>query len=143
MKIKANYQGPEFPDRSKIARARHDRFVFNFSFLTKDKDYNLSKDSKSVNSKVKVKLLERIEALSQEEKTVVLNLPREQGLERLPEEEVSIRVNAEFRSSGRWEECNHYFWIFRLNKLGRVIGTINDNVFYILAIDTKFDTYKH
>ncbi|EGD28208.1 hypothetical protein HMPREF5505_0193 [Lactobacillus delbrueckii subsp. lactis DSM 20072] len=56
---------------------------------------------------------------------------------------VSLSINPFFSSSGRLEECGDVYWVFRLNDKGRVIGKINRNIFYILAIDTKFNLYKH
>lgn len=32
---------------------------------------------------------------------------------------------------------------FQLSKKERVIGKINENIFYILAVDPKFDLYQH
>lgn len=121
---------------------RNERFTFNFSFITDDKKYSLS-GLESKDRKIHKKLLLTIERLSKMDKTSVYILPKEQGIEQLSEAEVSFRINSEFVRTGRNDEIGEGFWIFRLNDLGRVIGKINDNVFYILAIDTSFSTYKH
>lgn len=73
----------------------------------------------------------------------VLNLFREDGIERLDEDSVKISVNKEFVESKRNSECDRGYWIFRLNKAGRVIGKRNANIYYILAIDSQFKAYKH
>lgn len=75
--------------------------------------------------------------------TLVLGYPKAQGLESIPEDQVSLRVNQEFKDSGRYNECEDDYWIFRLSTKGRVIGKISNNIFYILAVDPKFDLYKH
>ncbi|MGZ1196939.1 hypothetical protein ACXO3Q_06710 [Lactobacillus delbrueckii subsp. bulgaricus] len=87
--------------------------------------------------------MEKIEKLSIEEISVVLGWAKEQGLEQLPDNVVSLSINPFFSSSGRLEEYGDVYWVFRLNDKGRVIGKINRNIFYILAIDTKFNLYKH
>lgn len=141
MTIRSNYKRRNFSTKQEISSHKVSRLAFNFSFFTKDKDYNLN--SKLITHKVKNKLLEKILSLSEEDKVIILNRSKEQGLELLPEDEVNLRVNPEFKSSGRFANCEEDYWIFRLNKLGRVVGKINKNIFYILAIDVKFDLYNH
>ena len=126
-------------DKIVIRKYQDQRLTFNFSFLTADKTYNLSKCDK----KVKSKLVERIENLSQEDVTAVLNRKKEVGLEKIPNDEINgLRVHNVFKDT-RESECNKDFWVFRLSKLGRVIGKMKKNIFYILAIDTKFRLYNH
>ncbi|EFR61246.1 hypothetical protein LBJG_01772 [Lactobacillus jensenii 1153] len=72
-----------------------------------------------------------------------MNRSKEQGLELMPEDQVKLRIKQEFKTSGRYDECDDDYWVFRLSKKGRVIGKISDNIFYILAVDPKFDLYKH
>ena len=103
----------------------------------------MKKNNKNVNNKNRLKLLEKIATLSEEDKVLILNRSKDQGLELLPEEQVKLRINQEFKDSGRYEECDDNYWVFRLSKKGRVIGKISDNIFYILAVDPKFDLYKH
>lgn len=111
--------------------------------MTNSVQYNLEKNNKNVDKKIRLKLLEKIALLSQEDKVLVLNYSKIQGLESIPEDKVNLRVNPEFKSSGRYAECEDDYWVFRLSTKGRVIGKISDNIFYILAIDPKFDLYKH
>lgn len=136
------FSSPNFPKRPQI-KHHTSRLAFNFSFLTNATQYNLKKNNKNVNNKIRLKLLEKIATLSEEDKVLILNRPKEQGLELLPEEQVKLRINQEFKDSGRYEECDDNYWVFRLSKKGRVIGKISDNIFYILAVDPKFDLYKH
>ncbi|MDO3394050.1 hypothetical protein [Ligilactobacillus sp. 110_WCHN] len=126
-------------DKIVIRKYQDQRLTFNFSFLTADKAYNLTKCDK----KVKSKLIERIENLSQEDVTAVLNRTKEVGLEKIPNDEITgLRIHNVFKDT-RESECNKDFWVFRLSSLGRVIGKMNKNIFYILAIDTKFKLYDH
>lgn len=140
--IKGNFRTHK-SNASRIRRTYKTYFAFNFSFLTRDKRYNLDKNNNSIDKNVQAKLLEKIEKLSIEEISVVLGWAKEQGLEQLPDNVVSLSINPFFSSSGRLEEYGDVYWVFRLNDKGRVIGKINRNIFYILAIDTKFNLYKH
>ena len=144
MRFKSNnFNGKRFNPTNTIKTHHTERLAFNFSFLTKDSQYNLDKRGKNVNKTVKLKLIERICALSTEDKVIILGRPKEQGLELLPEREVSFTLNSEFKSSGRLKECDEGYWVFRLSTKGRGIGKINDNIFYLLAIDPKFELYNH
>lgn len=136
-----NFSGPNFPRKAPIKKHHVSRLAFNFSFLTQEKDYNLK--SKKLSKDIRLKLLERISSLSEDDKVLVMNRPKEQGLESLPEESINLHINSNFKDSGRYDECDEHYWVFRLSKKGRVIGKISDNIFYILAVDPKFDLYKH
>lgn len=117
------------------------RLTFNFSFLTKDKQYNLS--GKNVDKAIKAKLIDKIIFLSSEDKVAVLNYEKYQGLEKLDESEVTLRKHSEFVTSNRDNFCGEGYWIFRLSDKGRVIGKMIDTTFYILSIDTRFKQYSH
>lgn len=127
--------------RPKIFKNHTERLAFNFSFLTKDSKHNLSGNSKYVTKDVKLKLLQKIEFLSKADITAVLNYSKKTGLEKLPENEVKISIHPEF--GDRYQSCGSDYWVFRLGKLGRVIGKKNNNIFYVLSIDTLFKQYKH
>lgn len=143
MKIRNNsYPGPEFSKTVKI-KQHIDRFAFNFSFLTRDSKYNLDGRSKTINNRVRLKLLDRINQLSQNDKVVILNCDKREGLEKMPESYVKLSIHPDFKSSKRYDECDDDFWVFRLGNLGRVIGKINENIFYIMSIDASFDQYNH
>lgn len=132
----------------KVKKSRTQKFAFNFSFLTRNSKYNLDKNSKTVTKDVRLKLIEKIYALSQDDIITVLSYNKEQGLEKIPQEEVKIKLNPEFTKKGnndssRYDDCEDDYWVFRLNKLGRVIGKKYYNIFYIMSIDTSFNQYKH
>lgn len=133
---------PKFPKKQKI-QSHNSRLSFNFSFMTKANHYNLDKNNNHVDEKIRLKLLEKIMSLSEADKVVIANRHKSQGLELIPEDQVKLQVNSEFKSSGRYDDCEDDYWFFRLSKKGRVIGKISENIFYILAIDPKFDLYKH
>lgn len=143
MKVKNRYNGHEFPKRTRIRNPYTTRLAFNFSFLTKDSKYNLDSSSKTINKKVRLKLLDRIYQLSQNDIISVMGYSKEQGFEKISEDNVKISVNSEFKASNRHQECDDGYWVFRLGKLGRVIGKKNDNIFYVLSIDASFDQYDH
>lgn len=117
------------------------RMAFNFSFVSEDKKYGFN--GKGIDQKVRKKFVEKVLFLSSSEFDVILGLPKASGLESIAENQVHFRVKADFKSSGRHQDCLDGFWVFRLNKLGRVIGKIFDKTFYILCIDTAFDAYDH
>ena len=142
MKINNSYSGPKF---SKTVKIKHhiDHFAFNFSFLTKDSKYNLDSRSKTINKKVRLKLLDRITQLSQDDRVVILNRDKREGLEKMPENKVRLSIHPDFKKSKRYDECDDDFWVFRFGDLGRAIGKINENIFYIMSIDASFDQYNH
>lgn len=143
MKISSNYSGPDLSKTVRIRKHHVERFAFNFSFLTKDSKYNLDSKSKTIDKRVRLKLLDRIYQLSQDNKVTILNRDKREGLEKLPESKVRLSIHPEFQNSNRYDECEEDFWVFRLGKLGRVIGKINENIFYIMSIDASFDQYDH
>lgn len=143
MTIRSNYSGPSFPKETKIRQHHTSRFAFNFSFLTQDSKYNLDKRSKTINKQVRLKLLDRVRELSQDEITTVLGYDKYQGLEKMLEAEVRLSIHPDFKKSKRYNECEDDYWVFQLGKLGRVIGKKNDNVFYVMSIDASFDQYNH
>lgn len=69
--IKSNFRTRK-SNASRIRRTYKTYFAFNFSFLTRDKRYNLNKNNNSIDRNVQAKLLEKIEKLSIEEISVVL-----------------------------------------------------------------------
>lgn len=147
MKIRSNnFNGPSFPEKSnpkRIKNAHTSRFAFNLSFLTRDSKYNLDSRGNTIDNRVRLKLLERIYQLSQEDIVRILGLNKKQGLEKIPEEKVRLRIHSDFKSSNRYKECEDDYWVFRLGNLGRVIGKKNSNIFYVMSIDASFDQYDH
>lgn len=117
------------------------KLMFNFSFITSQRKYNL--DSKGITSKVKAKLVERLFFLSTEDFDALLGFSKEKGLECLDDNIVHYRINQDFIKTGRINYCLDGTWVFRLSNMGRVLGKISNKVFYVLCIDTSFDAYKH
>lgn len=143
LKLKSTYNGPNLNTKQKIKPTHKEYLTFNFSFLSKNSNNNLDKNSKKINKRVRLKLLERISSLSERNIVEVLALRKEEGLERIDEDQVNFPINKEFINSKRHLECDDGYWIFRLNNLGRVIGKKNRNIYYLLTIDTDFKAYKH
>lgn len=144
MKIKSkNFKSPSFPKKTKIKPSHTSRFAFNLSFLTKDSKYNLDSRGKTINNRVRLKFLERIYQLSQEDIVKVLGYNKKQGLEKIPEDEVKLRIHSDFKLSNRYTECERGYWVFRLGSLGRVLGKKKSNIFYVMSIDSTFDQYDH
>ena len=122
-----------------VKRYPHQRLTFNFSLITPDKNYDLKNREK----KLKLKLVQVLENLSQEDKVALLARAKNNGLEKISKNEIkSLRLHSEFQHE-RNSDCEEGFWIFRLSKNGRVVSKINRNLFYILAIDSKFKLYDH
>lgn len=115
--------------------------AFNFSFITGQRKYNFM--SNGFTKAVKLRLLEKLIRLSSEQYVHVLGWPRELGLEFIPQDQVRLAVNSAFIKSKRQQDCMDDFLVFRLSKAGRVIGMIQATTFYVLGIDTTFDTYQH
>lgn len=52
-------------------------------------------------------------------------------------------ITPAFINSKRNKKAGEEFWEFRLSNIGRVIYKRIETTFYIIAIDTCFDLYKH
>ncbi|KRM03820.1 hypothetical protein [Lentilactobacillus farraginis] len=117
------------------------KLTFNFSFLTHDKKYNFN--NLGFNKNVKSVFLNALLRLSSDDLVAVYGYPKETGLEKIAESEIHFSLSTEFIESNRDKDCLDGFWVFRMNKKGRVIGKIQDKTFYIMCIDTSFSTYEH
>ncbi|MBS9335580.1 hypothetical protein G6R27_06005 [Fructobacillus sp. M1-10] len=71
-----------------------------------------------------------------------MNRSKEQGVEFIDELKHSITLT-EFSNTERERECDDKFCVVRISDKGRLIGKMNGNLFYVLAVDTKFDLYDH
>ena len=139
-KLTSSYNPRNQFGNPKITKAPQKRLAFNFSFFTPDKKYNYSG---SKDKKMKLKLLDKIYFLSQKDMVDLLSHDdKYSGLEKIHASEVKIRINPEFKKE-RYDLCENDFWVFQLNKIGRVIGKKYKNIFYIMSIDTKFKQYDH
>ena len=95
------------------------------------------------NNSIHTLLLEKIYYLSSMDWVQVLALRKEQGIETLSSHALKrFTIPPEFKDR-RDDYCTDKFFVFRLKNQGRVIGKMIDKTFYILAIDTTFDLYKH
>lgn len=56
---------------------------------------------------------------------------------------VVMIITPAFINSERNKKAGEEFWAFRLSNMGRVICKRIETTFYIIAIDTCFDLYKH
>lgn len=115
-----------------------ERIVFNFSFVTSKKGYGLD----NLDGKTLKKLFEVMQKLSSEKLTIVKTWPRQDGIEVIDKLKYSV-ISSEFDNSERSKKCLDGYRVFRISKLGRVIGKMYENTFYILAIDTRFNLYDH
>lgn len=116
-----------------------EKITFNFSFITNQNGYDLLS-----NKEIHSKFTERVMALSSQNFVNVLMLKREQGFEQIPDREIKyINCPTEFVNSHRNFESGDKFWVFRLSNKGRVVGKMIDKTYYVIGIDTKFDSYKH
>lgn len=144
MKVKKKYRpNKSFPPKVNIEKHHDKRYAFNFSYITRDDEYCLSKDNKYLTNKVRAKFIERICKLSEQDVVSLCFTGKKQGIEKIKESSVSLNILPEFKSSGRYDECESDFRVFRLSTKGRVIGKVNDNIFYIMGVDARFDSYKH
>ncbi|WP_297582725.1 hypothetical protein [uncultured Lactobacillus sp.] len=139
--INSTYKPKSF-NKVAISEPPQERFAFNFSFLTPDKQYNLK--GNQVEKKTRLKLLDKIYSLSQKDMIDLLSHDdKYNGLEKIPESEIKkLRIHPIFRKT-RYKACDDDFWVFQLSKQGRVIGKKYKNIFYIMSIDTKFNQYNH
>lgn len=126
-----------------IIKYKDQRFSFNFSFMTPRDEFNLSKRGKHINKTIRVELINKIWRLSQDDINTVLSYPKKIGLESLPIDTIQIALNSEFEKSGRREDVDEFYWVFRLNKKGRVICMKQKHIIYIISIDKQFKQYQH
>lgn len=116
------------------------KLAFNFSFLTRNKKYNFQ----TIDKATKAKILDKMAYLSSEDFVIVASTwPKEKGIEKLNESEISISMHPDFFDGKREKFCDDYFWVFRLSKKGRVVGKLLNNIFIVVGIETTFDSYKH
>ncbi|CAH1856650.1 hypothetical protein [Convivina intestini] len=123
----------------------NDYFSFNWSFITSSKKYAFENLD---NLKLTI-LIKKIHLLSQNKKVEVLSLSKKNGLEQIKVRNLKHNrlkhdiVPEEFKNGERAKRCGEDYWVFRLGADGRVIAKIDDNIVYIMAIDTTFDLYDH
>lgn len=124
------------------------RLSFNFSFLTKNNDYNLN--SSTFTGEIAKILFNRISSLSQHDVMSATALGKRLGLELVKkfggrDKIGSLKLHEKFGEE-RTNLCNEGYWIFRLCPNNnpyesRVLGKIIDHTFYIMFIDCEHVLY--
>ncbi|MCZ9311620.1 hypothetical protein PAF15_06660 [Weissella koreensis] len=119
---------------------KYEKIIFNFSFLTNDKKFNIE----GLEPNIHRMLLNKMVNLSIDDFINIKALPKKQGLEVIPSNSFKINpMTTNFSNTHRNEFYKDKYWVFRLSNQARVIGVMNRTIFYIFAIDTKFKMYKH
>ncbi|MBO5005360.1 MAG: hypothetical protein J6D03_09055 [Clostridia bacterium] len=111
---------------------------FNFSYISYDDNFE---------DKYKIQLFNRMRQLSSQPYITVLNWDKKIGLE-FEEIQINKKVPQNFSDRFQSKEYNNKFAIMRLYTnnnpiLGRIIGVIIKNVYYIFFIDIGGNLYKH
>ncbi|MEZ8233027.1 hypothetical protein AB6C62_06015 [Vibrio splendidus] len=108
------------------------KFSFAFSFESDRSFDNLDKPSKLC-------LIEKVAFLSKNTWADIKGLPREQGFEKIDKNSFKKLPNVPVRFKDE-----NKITVFRLpSNKGRLIGYTEDDTFFVVWIDTKFDMYKH
>lgn len=108
------------------------KFSFEFCFGSKRGIEQCSKEEK-------LKVFDKIIFLSQLNWQDIKKLPREQGFEKLKTSDFTSLPNTptKFKNEKKVD-------VFRLpSGKGRLIGYINEDTFFVVWVDTKFNMYKH
>lgn len=115
----------------KAANDSYPKFSFEFCFGTKKSIEQCSKD-------IKYRIMDKIIYLSQLAWKDISGLRREQGFERIDVSSLSHNSNTPVKFS----DVNKVD-VFRIGDKGRLIGYIEEDTFFIVWIDTKFEMYDH
>ena len=124
----------------KLRQSSDLRVVWNLSFITQNKKYNLN--NPNVNHK---KMITKLEEISKLSLVAFANLPRSSGVEFLDPNKVQGKL-AKMScppSFGKLRETaavNKWFSI-RFSDCSRIIGKCIDNTFYVFWIDPNHDLY--
>lgn len=114
---------------------------FNFSYIVYEEDFT---------EKYQVQFLKRIRELSADTYNIIRNRDKKIGLEFVEIKELGIKkeIPSKFKDRFDAKEYNNKLAIMRLytnNKpiLGRIIGVIIKNIYYIFFIDIGGKLYPH
>ena len=118
-------------DSLKAANDCYPKFSFEFCFGTKKSITECSKD-------IKCRIIDKIIYLSQLTWKDISELRREQGFERIDVSSLNHNSNTPVKFS----DVNKVD-VFRIGNKGRLIGYIEEDTFFIVWIDTKFEMYDH
>lgn len=117
---------------SRAVNNRYPKFSFEFCFSSNRGINNCDKKSK-------LAVIEKITHLSQMTWQDIKGLAREQGIEKIEVSSFKFlpQVPKRFQDEDKVA-------VFRLpSSVGRLMGYIQEDTFFIVWIDTKFDMYKH
>lgn len=142
-----NNSSAERISKSELTGSKHTHIMFNFSFITSNK--NFSFHNPRFIDKHKVKLLDRIHELSSSDFITVLSSPKEKGIEFIDQESFKRKVSyhPDFdKSEFLRRSAGDKYAVFRIypnnNPIpSRVIGKIIHEIFYIMYIDLNHDMY--
>ena len=114
---------------------------FNFSYLVYDENFK---------EEYKLQFLQRIMELSDVPYTIILNRPKNISFEFEDKDKLNIKKQIPNKFNERFEEkqYNNKLAIMRLYTnnnpiVGRIIGVIIKNIFYIFFIDIGGNLYEH
>ena len=114
---------------------------FNFSYIVYEEDFT---------PQYQLQFLKRIRELSSDTYNIIRNRNKNIGLEFIEMKELGIKKNIPSRFEERFEpkEYNNKLAIMRLytnNRpiLGRIIGVIIKNIYYVFFIDIGGNLYSH
>lgn len=114
------------------ANARYPKFSFEFCFGSVR---GIDKATKPVKQSV----IEKIIYLSQMQWVDIKALARENGFEKIEKSSFKKLPNIPKKF-----EAEDHIVVFRLpSKKGRLIGYLEEDTFFVVWIDTKFDMYNH
>ena len=111
---------------------KYPKFSFEFCF-----GHGRSVDKSE--AEVKKAVFDKLITLSQQTWQDIKGLPREQGFEKIDKDSFKAlrSVPVKFEDEDRLD-------VFRLpSKKGRLIGYVEEDTFFVVWIDTKFDMYNH
>ncbi|GAA3931245.1 hypothetical protein [Litoribacillus peritrichatus] len=86
----------------------------------------------------RVAILNKLVHLSKQTWKEISQLPKEQGYEKIPKSSFKSLPSL----PNKFSEVTQID-VFRIGDCGRLIGYIEDEVFYIVWIDVQFDMYDH
>ncbi|MCX8721304.1 MULTISPECIES: hypothetical protein [unclassified Lactobacillus] len=127
-------------EKIKISDIFLEKLTFNFSFISRkySVEYkNLSKD----NARIVLNKLVNASKLGYE---VLLEQNNAECITPKEMRESMMSIPNEFNQTGRCDKCSKNYFVIKGSGI-RIIGKINpiSNIFYILAIDTKYELYDH
>jgi hypothetical protein len=104
-------------------------------------EFNVDKGKRCISNIEKndrISLLKKVLTLSGQTWKEISGLPKEKGFEKISKESfIAIPgVPHKFKDIEKID-------VFRFSDKGRLIGYIEDEIFYVVWVDTKYEMYKH